>query len=477
MSQQQQNNHRNRNHQNNRCGTTKSNGQRNQQNETKDPKDKKVPMRYQIQKSKETNSVEFKYNVDGSVEKTKMNFYEDGNDEEYLKLIKEFQNYIETYGIWDEENAARTIYRNFRRCLAGAARDLWDQINVLEEDEERDELTFEEHLNKLTNAILGQDALRYQKDYLKSTPKLEKMSAKQWINRIKNINSYLPLMQENGKSFTEEELIAEVISKSIPSAWVKDFRMFKLHLKKRIRDVLTDLTVIEEQVKTNLKPTNSDKKQHLKNPCRVHNGGYEWDDCRQNPKNLKPDEKNKTNGRTEQNGGRTREHRRTKHNNSNHQSARSNARSRSNSSSRARNSSDSEYEYNCITEQKNKERSENAPSSEILIALPNANNSKKYTTYLGLVDSGSSGSLISKDIVDNGNFNVQVQKKPTKWDTASGTLLTQGKVEITNCCLPQFTRKCHIANTFHIYAKRPNDKYDIILGRDLLPSNWSRYSL
>jgi len=207
---------------------------------------------------------------------------------------------IETYGIWDEENTARTIYRNFRRCLAGAARDLWDQ--VIEEEEERDELTFEEHLNELTSAILGQDALRYQKDYLKNTPKPEKMFVKQWINRIKNINSYLPLMQEGGKSFTEEELIAKVISKNIPSAWVKDFRMFKLHLKTRIRDVLTDLTVMEEQVKTNLKPSNSDKKQHLKNPCRIHNGGHEWDDCCQNPKNIKSDDQNKTNGRTDHNG-------------------------------------------------------------------------------------------------------------------------------------------------------------------------------
>jgi hypothetical protein len=57
------------------------------------------------------------------------------------------------------------------------------------------------------------------------------MSVKQWVNRIKNINSYLPLMQENGRSFTEEELVSEVISKNIPSACVKDFRMFKLHLK------------------------------------------------------------------------------------------------------------------------------------------------------------------------------------------------------------------------------------------------------
>jgi hypothetical protein len=93
---QQQNNHRNRNRRNNRHGKNNSNGQRNRQNETKDPKDKKVPMRYQSQKSKETNSVEFKYNIDGSVEKTKMNIYGDGNDEEYLKLIKEFQNYVET---------------------------------------------------------------------------------------------------------------------------------------------------------------------------------------------------------------------------------------------------------------------------------------------------------------------------------------------------------------------------------------------
>ena len=166
---QSQNNHR-RNNKNHRNGK-KQNGQRNQRTSEKELKDKKVPMRYQVQNTKETNSVEFKYNVDGSVEKTKMSIYEDGNDEEYLRLIKEFQNYIDTYGIWDEENAARTIYRNFRRCLAGAARDLWDQVNVLEEGEERDELTFENHLKELTSTVLGEDALRYQKDYLKSTPK------------------------------------------------------------------------------------------------------------------------------------------------------------------------------------------------------------------------------------------------------------------------------------------------------------------
>jgi hypothetical protein len=79
-----------------------------------------------------------------------------------------------------------------QRCLAGAARDPWDQINVLEEEDEvRDELIFDNHLKELTSAILGDDGLRNQKDYLKDTPKPDKMSVKEWINRIKNINSYL----------------------------------------------------------------------------------------------------------------------------------------------------------------------------------------------------------------------------------------------------------------------------------------------
>jgi len=67
-------------------------------------------MRYQIQNSKEVNSVECKYTMDGTVEKTKLSINEDGNDEAFLKMIKEFQNYVVTYSIWDEENTARTVY-------------------------------------------------------------------------------------------------------------------------------------------------------------------------------------------------------------------------------------------------------------------------------------------------------------------------------------------------------------------------------
>jgi len=36
------------------------------------------------------------------------------------------------------------------------------------------------------------------------------MMVKQWNNRIKNINSYLPWMKPNVRAFTEEDLINKV---------------------------------------------------------------------------------------------------------------------------------------------------------------------------------------------------------------------------------------------------------------------------
>ena len=119
-------------------------------------------------------------------------------------MTKEFQNYLETFEIWENENAARIVYRNFRRCISGATKDLWDQINTINEDEERDELTFSSHMAKLTRAVLGVDAFDNQIEYLKETPKPENMSVKQWINRIRNINSYLPLMDQEARTFSEK---------------------------------------------------------------------------------------------------------------------------------------------------------------------------------------------------------------------------------------------------------------------------------
>jgi hypothetical protein len=270
----------------------------------------------------------------------------------------------------------------------------WNVWNLLpeEEDEGRVKLTFDNHLKELTSAFRGDNALRNQKDYLKNTPKPDMMSVKQWINRIKNINSYLPLMQPNGRSFTEEHLITEVISKNIPAAWIKDFIMFKLHLKTKIKDIISELTVTEEQVKTHPKPSQENpRKKQLKTPCRVHHGGHEWEDCRQNPKNQKTEDKKKyrnRNGNGNNNKSRE-EHRRTE------------------GDGCSRSSTSSNDEFNWITDRANNEENKTIPSSEILVSIPEKKGSKKYITYLGLVNSGSSGLLINKNLIEYANFDIK----------------------------------------------------------------------
>lgn len=84
--------------------------------------------------------------------------------------------------------------------------------------------------------------------------------------------------------------------------------------------------------------------------------------------------------------------------------------------------SDSEQEYKCISDRSGYDTidKEKTLSSEMLLAIPNKRESRKYTTYLGRVDQGSSGSIINKKIVEFAIFEIKIQRKPTKWDTAPG---------------------------------------------------------
>jgi len=129
--------------------------------------------------------------------------------------MRECQNHVTTNEFWNDEHAAYTIYKNFRRCFTGATRDLWDQM-LENAEEERDKLTFQLQLVELTSTVLGSDAFQNQKEYLKDTPKPENMSVKQCLNRLKNINSYLPLMEQDGPAFSEADLISEVIKRIYP---------------------------------------------------------------------------------------------------------------------------------------------------------------------------------------------------------------------------------------------------------------------
>lgn len=111
-----------------------SNGKSSNKNkENKEKKDKKVPLHYETKSTKVMENIELKLEINKSFEKVKLPVFEDGTDEQFLKLVREFRNMIETYALWEQETGVgvRIIYRSFRRCLSGAARDLWDQTNVI----------------------------------------------------------------------------------------------------------------------------------------------------------------------------------------------------------------------------------------------------------------------------------------------------------------------------------------------------------
>jgi hypothetical protein len=81
-------------------------------------------------------------------------------DEQFLKLVKEFQNTVYTYDLWEKQHASQIVYKNFQRCLIGSARDLCDQeigqdfVNLEEPSKE----TFDKHVWKLTITIIDEDA-------------------------------------------------------------------------------------------------------------------------------------------------------------------------------------------------------------------------------------------------------------------------------------------------------------------------------
>ncbi len=127
MSQQQ------RNHQNkkNRNNQNRKNDQRNRSNNTEQKTDKKVPMHYQVSNSKDSNTVELKYtDRDGAVDKTKLNIFKDGSDEEFLKLVKELINMILSLAVISSKLLALTSITALPTSHGTVFQSLWFLVGI-----------------------------------------------------------------------------------------------------------------------------------------------------------------------------------------------------------------------------------------------------------------------------------------------------------------------------------------------------------
>ena len=439
------------------------------------------PLTYAVADIEDRDQLELKLVIDERTIKERIPIYKGDSEETLLVLIKEYKNLIDTYDLWDQENADRNVYFDFRRCLRDSARDDWDLIVEIMDDEgeERGQQAFEAAISSLIESSLSEQAYIRQRTYLRSTPKPRNLSVKKWVNRILTINSFLPLMEIGAQRITEKDIITDVITPNIPIEWKSQYLLQGLHLETRVSKVVTTLQhleSVEKMVPTKTKNNNnhndnhddkSDKKHErssntkdesknnpkgkqqksFKNECKLEgHKGHEWADCFNNPnsKNFK---------------GKARSLKEDKESN-----GEKNIKEKKDSKAKTQDNRfvaphyESDAEESTMINDPIEDESKKVPelSCEALVLLPNK------TVTIALLDSGSSASLISKDILDS---SIEVTKhSPTKWRTQDGSFITSEKVE-TKFKLPQFSLKRETSQTFHVMKK---DRYDIIIGRDVL---------
>lgn len=106
-------------------------------------------------------------------------------------------------------------------------------------------------------------------------------------------------------------------------------------------------------------------------------------------------------------------------------------------------------------------------SAELLISIPNGVGSKKNTTYLALVDTGSSSFLALEKVLGSRSRKKKTTDATT-WSTQAGSFETKEKVEVERVRLPQFTTKQTFSANFYLFKEKENNHYSFILRQDIL---------
>ena len=161
---------------------------------------KKVPLKYHEERGDKRESVTFQVTIASEKIKENIEVYEEGNNEQLLRTVRDFKKFVGTYDLFTELNET-SGYAKFRRVLKGDTKDTW---NELIHGETLSEANFDTHLADLVTDELGTEAFKYQVKYLRKTKKPRSLTLKNWMKKVKSLNSYLPLLKAGDKRLTEE---------------------------------------------------------------------------------------------------------------------------------------------------------------------------------------------------------------------------------------------------------------------------------
>ena len=112
------------------------------------------------------------------------------------------------------------MYRKFRSCLKGEARDTWltlvEAQPILSGDNYETDNTyrvenFRNNQKKLVKYTLSEEAIEDLKTCLQNTKKPRKMRVDNYIRKVKTLNNYIPYMDNGAVKLTEREMIKQVV--------------------------------------------------------------------------------------------------------------------------------------------------------------------------------------------------------------------------------------------------------------------------
>ena len=161
-----------------------------------EPTRRKVKLTYFVH----TNGQIYNTNGTGISEKTvsvTVDTFDDGTEEEFLIFKRSFEEVCRDLDLEPEQgtHGAKHLYTLMKKALKGSTRDEW--LDIANTTNNMTFAQFQKDLWKLTEQQIDDDSIRQQKNYLENTKKPRFMSSREWLNRMKVINSYLPRMRKN----------------------------------------------------------------------------------------------------------------------------------------------------------------------------------------------------------------------------------------------------------------------------------------
>ena len=249
-------------------------------------------------------------------EKFQLFRYENEGYEKFLFWKRALESFFTQTG-YEHQPAQKFKYTV--RTLMGEAKEDWEtletsfNVNRLNQDD------FLSVMCTFTRDNLPENPSQATLEYLREKAKLpDYLSIKDWIARIKTINSFMPLMQVDPNvriSKLNAVQLREIVIKNLPMKYLQKISESNLPRNVGLNEVQQKLMVYElnfskerrnSEKSSNKKEKDSDKKKgrfnnnnnrtnkhtkgKFKNECRMH-GGHEWEDCASNRNRRNKDKK------------------------------------------------------------------------------------------------------------------------------------------------------------------------------------------